>query len=112
MVDDIALFVRISIQFVEFVELRMLNPVDQFVTIGPNRSVVSVQNPGEGSIIAVVLDQYRFSPRARPPVTRGRNDLPWICSPMLAVARSKTDGAISIDETNPSALMPGLIARG
>jgi hypothetical protein len=55
--DDIALFVRIRSQLVKLVELWMWNPVDKLVAIGPNRSIVSVQNPGKRSIIAVVLDE-------------------------------------------------------
>ncbi len=57
LLDDIALFMRISGQFVKLVELRMLNPVNQLVAIGANRSIVSIQNPREGAIIAIVLDE-------------------------------------------------------
>ena len=61
--DHVSLFMRILFQIVQFVELGMLNPVNQLVRIGSNSSVVGIQNPWEWSIIAIVFDKNRGTPR-------------------------------------------------
>jgi hypothetical protein len=62
--DHVSLLMRILFQIVQFVEFGMLNPMNQLVRIGPNSSVVGIQNPWKWSVIAVVFDENRGTPRS------------------------------------------------